>query len=63
MRRILGLTIGVMLLGLLALGPIAGAAKKPNVFNFTMSGAEVVPGPGDPDGSSNVNVTLFFSKP
>ena len=28
-----------------------------------MSGDRVVPGPGDPDGTSNVNVSLFFDKP
>ena len=28
-----------------------------------MDGAQVVPGPGDPDGTANANVSLFFSKP
>jgi hypothetical protein len=49
----------------LAIGPgaIASADPEPNTFNFTMSGAEVVPGPGDPDGTARANVTLHFSKP
>jgi hypothetical protein len=46
-----------------AVSPVAGARPKPNAFNFTMSGSQVVPGPGDPDGTANTNVSLFFSKP
>jgi CHRD domain len=49
--------------GLLALAPAAGAQPdKPTSFNFTMSGAQVVPGPGDPDGTANANVSLHFQK-
>ena len=62
MQRVL-LTLLVMVLGLAAAGPLAGAAPKPNAFNFAMSGAPVVPGPGDPDATPNGNVILFFDKP
>jgi CHRD domain len=55
------LLVGVLLVGLS--GAIASAAPRPNAFNFMMSGAEVVPGPGDPDGTARANVSLFFSKP
>jgi hypothetical protein len=60
-RMLRTLLVGVLLVGLS--GAIASAAPKPNAFNFTMSGAEVVPGPGDPDGTARANVSLFFSKP
>lgn len=50
-------------LWLTSLVPVASAAPRPTTFNFTMSGAEVVPGPGDPDGTSNAAVSLFFNKP
>ena len=41
----------------------AGAEPRPTNFSFSMSGNEVVPGPGDPDGTSNAVVSLFFKKP
>ncbi len=62
MKRTLIVALGVLLAASLSVGSIA-AAKKPTAFNFTMSGDQVVPGPGDPDGTSNANVSLFFSKP
>jgi hypothetical protein len=48
---------------LLAVPTSAQAGKKNDFFNFSMSGAQVTPGPGDPDGASNANVSLFWSKP
>jgi hypothetical protein len=41
----------------------ASAAPRPTDFRFPLSGAEVVPGPGDPDGTANAAVSLFFDKP
>jgi hypothetical protein len=62
--RMLAVPIGVVVvMGILSVGPVAGAAKKATAFNFTMSGDQVVPGPGDPDGTANANVSLFFDKP
>ena len=41
----------------------AGAEPRPTNFSLSMSGNEIVPGPGDPDGTSNAVVSLFFKKP
>ena len=44
--------------------PVAGhAAPKPDGHSFTMTGGQVVPGPGDPDGFTGAQISLFFSKP
>lgn len=44
--------------------PVAAhAAPKPDGHSFAMTGDQVVPGPGDPDGFSNAQISFFFSKP
>jgi CHRD domain len=53
----------VLVVGILGTGSSTAAAPKATAFNFTMSGAQVVPGSGDPDGTANANVSLHFSKP
>lgn len=64
MLRKLTVPLGLItVVAALNFGPVAAAAAKPKAFNFTMSGNQVVPGPGDPDGTANANVSLFFSKP
>ena len=48
----------------LATVPAAGhAAPKPDGHSFTMTGGQVVPGPGDPDGFTEARISFFFSKP
>jgi hypothetical protein len=44
------------LASVLVLAPQADAAGRP--FHTTLSGAEEIPGPGDPDGSGEAVLTL-----
>lgn len=61
MRKLLAFSIAAVLVGAsLAAGPVAGAGPKPRAFDFTMSGDQVVPGPGDADGTANANLSLFL---
>jgi hypothetical protein len=55
-RRTIAALIGVVTLVMtLALAPTASAVQR---FEVTMTGAEEVPGPGDPDGTGTASITI-----
>jgi hypothetical protein len=55
-RRTTAALIGVVTLVMtLALAPTASAVQR---FEVTMTGAEEVPGPGDPDGTGTASITI-----
>jgi hypothetical protein len=56
LRRVVVALSAVLAVSTLALGPAAMAGGR--AFSTALTGAEEVPGPGDPDGSGTVSITL-----
>jgi hypothetical protein len=55
-RRYLATIALLLAVAVFALAPVAWAGGQP--FRTTLSGANEVPGPGDPDGTGSVSLTL-----
>ena len=54
----------IILIAGVALGFAAGAQARPDfVFEFTLDGAQEVPGPGDPDGTGTAKLTINTDTP
>jgi hypothetical protein len=58
MRNIFALSLVLVSLFVIGLRPIHGAAQGGSKQSATLTGAEEVPGPGDPDGTGTANLIL-----
>jgi hypothetical protein len=58
MRSIIALSFVLVSLSVIGLRPIQGAAQGGSKQSTTLTGAEEVPGPGDPDGTGTASLIL-----